>query len=74
MKGNGGRSVFAEKMKKERMRRLSVVSKANLINKNGEMGCAAAGSDGEYELRSTTSTTKRFKLPKKVIFFGYLRL
>ncbi|KAI8549502.1 hypothetical protein RHMOL_Rhmol06G0029700 [Rhododendron molle] len=69
MKGNGGGSVFAQKMKKERMRRLSVVSKANSINKKGEMGCAAAGSDGEYELRSTTtSTTKRFKLPKKFFY------
>ncbi|XP_058219194.1 uncharacterized protein LOC131329831 isoform X3 [Rhododendron vialii] len=68
MKGNGGGSVFAKKMKKERMRRLSVVSKANSINENCEMGCAAAGSDGEHELRSTTSTTKKFKLPKKFFY------
>ncbi|XP_057490067.1 uncharacterized protein LOC130776055 isoform X1 [Actinidia eriantha] len=49
--GNGGDSVFPEKLKRERMRKLSVVGKI--------------GSDGEDELRSTTSISKRFKLPGK---------
>ncbi|GFY86242.1 hypothetical protein Acr_04g0009800 [Actinidia rufa] len=49
--GNGGDSVFPEKLKRERMRKLSVVGKI--------------GSDSEDELRSTTSTSKRFKLPRK---------
>lgn len=55
----------SEKMKRERM---SVVNRVNPITENGEMGCPAAGSDSEYELRSTTSITKRFKLPKKFFY------
>lgn len=56
------------------MRRLSVVNRVNPVTENGEMGCPAAGSDSEYELRSTTSITKRFKLPRKVSFFVFVTL
>ena len=51
--GKAGDFVFPEKLKRERMRKLSVVGKI--------------GSDSEDELRSTTSISKRFKLPRKVI-------
>ena len=51
--GNGGDSVFPEKLKRERMRKLSVVGKI--------------GSDSGDELRSTVSISKRFKLPREAI-------
>ncbi|GFZ10428.1 hypothetical protein Acr_21g0010270 [Actinidia rufa] len=51
--GNGGDSVFPEKLKRERMRKLSVVGKM--------------GSDSGDELRSTASISKRFKLPREAI-------
>ncbi|GFZ10415.1 hypothetical protein Acr_21g0010140 [Actinidia rufa] len=49
----GGDSVFPEKLKRERMRKLSVAGKM--------------GSDSGDELRSTASISKRFKLPREAI-------
>ncbi|XP_057469885.1 uncharacterized protein LOC130758901 isoform X2 [Actinidia eriantha] len=49
--GNGGDYVFPEKLKRERMRKLSVVGKM--------------GSDSGDEFRSTASISKRFKLPRE---------
>ncbi|CAL5415988.1 unnamed protein product [Camellia sinensis] len=63
MDGNGGGIVFSENLKKERLRKLSVVGRVSSSNENGEMG--SVGSDREDELRPTTSISKRFKLPTK---------
>ncbi|GMP44740.1 hypothetical protein CsSME_00013536 [Camellia sinensis var. sinensis] len=64
MDNNFEGTVFSKKLKKERMRRLSVVGKVNSSNENGEMGCA--GSEFEDEIRNTTSISKRFRFPQKV--------
>ncbi|CAL5393967.1 unnamed protein product [Camellia sinensis] len=64
MNNNFEGTVFSKKLKKERMRRLSVVGKVNSSNENGEMGCA--GSEFEDEIRNTTSISKRFRFPQKV--------
>ncbi|KAF5962033.1 hypothetical protein HYC85_003242 [Camellia sinensis] len=63
MDGNGGGIVFSENLKKERLRKLSVVGRVSSSNENSEMG--SVGSDREDELRPTTSISKRFKLPTK---------
>ncbi|XP_028078174.1 uncharacterized protein LOC114280055 isoform X1 [Camellia sinensis] len=62
MNNNFEGTVFSKKLKKERMRRLSVVGKVNSSNENGEMGCA--GSEFEDEIRNTTSISKRFRFPQ----------
>ncbi|KAL7244831.1 hypothetical protein ACSBR2_000228 [Camellia fascicularis] len=64
MDNNFEGTVFSKKLKKERMRRLSVVGKVNSSNENGEMGCA--GPEFEDEIRNTTSISKRFRFPQKV--------
>ncbi|CAL5357019.1 unnamed protein product [Camellia sinensis] len=64
MNNNFEGTVFSKKLKKERMRRLSVVGKVNSSNENGEMGCA--GSEFEDEICNTTSISKRFRFPQKV--------
>ncbi|XP_059636970.1 uncharacterized protein LOC132279059 isoform X2 [Cornus florida] len=62
--GGGGKVIFSEKSKKERVRKLSVVGKVSSSNRDREMGCV--GFDVEDDLlRSTTSIIKRSKLPKK---------
>ncbi|CBI19860.3 unnamed protein product, partial [Vitis vinifera] len=69
--GRGGDAVFPEKPKKERVKKLSVVGRANSVNEDVEMGCSGTyGSEEEEEqqLRSqapSPGSSKRFKLPKK---------
>ena len=73
--GRGGDAVFPEKPKKERVKKLSVVGRANSVNEDVEMGCSGTyGSEEEEEqqLRSqapSPGSSKRFKLPKKVGYY-----
>lgn len=61
--GVGEGSVFSEKSKKERLRRLSAVGEASSSYGAREMGRDV--SDREDELRGI-GPSKRFKLPRKV--------
>ncbi|KAL5557892.1 hypothetical protein UlMin_034103 [Ulmus minor] len=54
-------SVYSEKSKKEKLRRLSSVGKSN---GNSEMGCEA--SDREDDQLPSVGTSKRFKIQKKL--------
>lgn len=49
---------------------MSAIHRKSSSNENCKMGFG--GSDGEDKLRPTASISKRFKLPRKVIFFHIL--